>query len=185
VIPTLDVYRDSRGRMAKCPLLAQSGPAEMSSIWPLSGAKRTSSKRPAATATGRFSVEVRASKTPAYRGPRPGARPAELLGLFQKRGAGAGSDKGAAATSPTYRRNGDLVGEPCGGLRQPYRDFPTRLFAGVTRGHGYVILRNDGTVAQASSATFPTEAAARAAGGPVLRRRSRAAKLTTLNQERA
>jgi hypothetical protein len=49
----------------------------------------------------------------------------------------------------------------------------------------YVILRNDGTVAQASSATFSTEAAARAEGGPVLRRRSLAAKLTTLNRKRA
>jgi hypothetical protein len=49
----------------------------------------------------------------------------------------------------------------------------------------YVILRNNGTVAQTSSATFSSEAAARAAGGPVLRRRSLAARLTAPNQQRA
>jgi len=43
---------------------------------------------------------------------------------------------------------------------------------------GCSFLRNDGTVAQTSSATFATEAEARAAGGPVHRRRSLVAKLT-------
>jgi hypothetical protein len=46
------------------------------------------------------------------------------------------------------------------------------------QGFRFLILRNDGTVAEASSATFSTEAAARAAGTPLLRRRSLAAKLT-------
>jgi hypothetical protein len=42
----------------------------------------------------------------------------------------------------------------------------------------YVILRNDGVVVETSAATFATEAAAQAAGSPVLRRRSLAARLT-------
>jgi hypothetical protein len=45
------------------------------------------------------------------------------------------------------------------------------------RGFRFLILRNDGTVAEASSVSFATEAAARAAGLPVLRRRTLAAKL--------
>jgi hypothetical protein len=49
----------------------------------------------------------------------------------------------------------------------------------------YVILRNNGTVAHTSSATFATEAAARAAGGPVLRRRTLAAKLAILSPRQA
>jgi hypothetical protein len=49
----------------------------------------------------------------------------------------------------------------------------------------YAILCNDGMVAFASPATFATEAAARAAGGPVLRRRSLAAKLATLSMQQA
>lgn len=66
-------------------------------------------------------------------------------------------------------------------------DLPLRLkIAAEANGRfRYVILRNNGTIAQASSATFPTEAAARAAGGPVLRRRSLAAKLTGPNRQRA
>ena len=57
-------------------------------------------------------------------------------------------------------------------------DLPLRL-ATEPEANGrfrYVILRNDGTVAQTSSATFATEA--EAAGGPVHRRRSLVAKLT-------
>jgi hypothetical protein len=42
----------------------------------------------------------------------------------------------------------------------------------------YVILRKDGMTALTSFATFATEAEAKAAGRPVLRRRSLAAKLT-------
>jgi hypothetical protein len=59
-------------------------------------------------------------------------------------------------------------------------DLPLRLSiaAEANRRFRYVILRNDGTVAQTSSATFSTEAGAQAAGLPVLRRRSLAAKLT-------
>jgi len=59
-------------------------------------------------------------------------------------------------------------------------DLPLRLSIAADAGgrFRYVILRNDGRVAQASSATFSTQAAARAAGGPVLRRRSLAARLT-------
>jgi hypothetical protein len=73
--------------------------------------------------------------------------------------------------------------------RSPMRqtDLPLRLTS-VAEANGrfrYMIFRKDGTVAEASSAKFSTEAAARAAGGPVLRRRSLAAKLTSLNQERA
>jgi hypothetical protein len=49
--------------------------------------------------------------------------------------------------------------------------------AGKDRFH-YLILRNDGSVAEKSSASFETEDAARLAGLPVLRRRSVAAKLT-------
>jgi len=41
-----------------------------------------------------------------------------------------------------------------------------------------VILRSDGMAALTSSATFATEAEAKGAGGPVLRRRRLAAKLT-------
>jgi len=64
-------------------------------------------------------------------------------------------------------------------------DLPLRLkIAAEANGRfRYVILRNNGTVAQASSASFATEAAARAAGGPVLRRRSLAARLTTPNRQ--
>jgi hypothetical protein len=73
--------------------------------------------------------------------------------------------------------------------RSPLRqtDLPLRLTTGAEANgrFRYVILRKDGTVAEASSPKFSTEAAARAAGGPVLRRRSLAAKLTSLNQERA
>jgi len=59
-------------------------------------------------------------------------------------------------------------------------DLPLRLTiaAEANRRFRYVILRNDGTVVQTSSATFATEAEAQAAGTPVLRRRSLAAKLT-------
>jgi len=59
-------------------------------------------------------------------------------------------------------------------------DLPLRLSiaAEPNRRFRYVILRNDGTIAQASSSTFSTEAGAQAAGFPVLRRRSLAAKLT-------
>jgi hypothetical protein len=66
-------------------------------------------------------------------------------------------------------------------------DLPLRLkIAAEANGRfRYLILRNNGTVAQASSATFSTEAAARAAGGPVLRRRSLAAKLTRASQRAA
>jgi hypothetical protein len=59
-------------------------------------------------------------------------------------------------------------------------DLPLRLAiaAEANRRFRYVILRNDGTVVQTSSATFSTEAEAQAAGSPVLRRRSLAARLT-------
>ena len=71
-------------------------------------------------------------------------------------------------------------------MRKPRRrplhreDLPLRLSVAAepNRRFRYVILRNDGTVAQASSATFATEAQAQAAGTPVLRRRSLAARLT-------
>jgi hypothetical protein len=61
-------------------------------------------------------------------------------------------------------------------------DLPLRL-AIVAETNGrfrYAILRKDGTVVETSSATFSTRTAAQAAGGPVLRRRSLAAKLTSL-----
>ena len=65
-------------------------------------------------------------------------------------------------------------------------DLPLRLSIAETNGRfRYLILRKDATVAEASAATFSTEAAARAAGGPVLRRRSLAARLTAPKQERA
>ena len=75
-------------------------------------------------------------------------------------------------------------------MRKPRRrplhkdDLPLRLSiaAEPNRRFRYVILRNDGTVAQASSATFATEAEAQAAGFPVLRRRSLAARLTPLKR---
>jgi hypothetical protein len=59
-------------------------------------------------------------------------------------------------------------------------DLPLRLSiaAEANRRFRYVILRNDGTVVRTSSATFATEAEAQAAGSPVLRRRSLAARLT-------
>jgi hypothetical protein len=59
-------------------------------------------------------------------------------------------------------------------------DLPLRLSVAAepNRRFRYVILRKDGTIAQASSATFATEAQAQATGFPVLRRRSLAAKLT-------
>ena len=71
-------------------------------------------------------------------------------------------------------------------MRKPRRrplhreDLPLRLSvaAEANRRYRYVILRNDGTVAQASAATFASEAQAQAAGTPVLRRRSLAARLT-------
>jgi hypothetical protein len=71
-------------------------------------------------------------------------------------------------------------------MRKPRRrplhrdDLPLRLSIAeeTNRRFRYVILRNDGTVAQASPATFSTEAQAQAAGIPVLRRRTLAAKLT-------
>jgi hypothetical protein len=65
-------------------------------------------------------------------------------------------------------------------------DLPLRLRIAEANGRfRYLILRNDATVAEASAATFSTEAAARAAGGPVLRRRSLAARLTAPNQRQA
>ena len=58
-------------------------------------------------------------------------------------------------------------------------DLPLRLtIASAGKDFRYLILRNDGTVADASPVTFATEDAARVAGLPVLRRRSLAAKLT-------
>ena len=64
-------------------------------------------------------------------------------------------------------------------------DLPLRLTIAVTdrRCFRYLIVRNDGTVALASSRLFATEAAARVAGLPVLRRRSLAARLTPLKQQ--
>jgi hypothetical protein len=75
-------------------------------------------------------------------------------------------------------------------MRKPRRrplhreDLPLRLSIAEepNRRFRYVILRNDGTVAQASSATFATEGQAQAAGTPVLRRRSLAARLTPSKQ---
>jgi hypothetical protein len=61
-------------------------------------------------------------------------------------------------------------------------DLPLRLTitgAGEGRFH-YLILRNDGTVAEGSSASFDTEDKARVVGLGVLRRRRLAAKLTPL-----
>ena len=57
-------------------------------------------------------------------------------------------------------------------------DLPLRLTiarAGKDRFH-YLILRKDGTVLEASSASYPTEATARTAGLPVLQRCSEAAQ---------
>jgi hypothetical protein len=57
-------------------------------------------------------------------------------------------------------------------------DLPLRLSiaqAGKRTFH-YLILRNDGTVVEASSTSYETEAAARVAGLPVLQRCSDAAK---------
>jgi hypothetical protein len=64
-------------------------------------------------------------------------------------------------------------------------DLPLRLTlaAAGKRCFRYLIVRNDGTVAAASSRLFATEAAARMAGLPVLRRRSLAARLTPLKQQ--
>src|SRR5262249_20879373 len=63
-------------------------------------------------------------------------------------------------------------------------DLPLRLSiaAEPNRRFRYAILRNDGTVAQASSAVFSTEAEAQSTGIRVLRRRSLAARLTILKQ---
>jgi hypothetical protein len=61
-------------------------------------------------------------------------------------------------------------------------DLPLRLRV-VLSGNGrfqYLILRNDGTVAKMSPASFDTADKARAAGLPVLQRRSMAAKLSHL-----
>jgi hypothetical protein len=60
-------------------------------------------------------------------------------------------------------------------------DLPLRLST-ILEPNGrfrYVILRSDGMAALTSPATFSTEAEARAAGRPVLRRRSLAAKMTS------
>jgi hypothetical protein len=64
-------------------------------------------------------------------------------------------------------------------------DLPLRLTSAAEPGgrFRYVILRNDGTVDRRSTATFATEPAALAAGGPVLRRRNLAAKLNTPHEE--
>jgi len=64
-------------------------------------------------------------------------------------------------------------------------DLPLRLAVALepNRRFRYVILRKDGTVAQASSATFATEGEAQAAGFPVLRGRSLAARLTPLKRD--
>jgi hypothetical protein len=59
-------------------------------------------------------------------------------------------------------------------------DLPLRLrvvLCGNNR-FQYLILRNDGTVARMSPASFDTEDQARSVGAPVLQRRSIAAKLT-------
>jgi len=57
-------------------------------------------------------------------------------------------------------------------------DLPLRLtITKAPDGFRYVILRSDGAVDRSSRVTFASEAAARAAGAPVLRRRSLAAKL--------
>jgi hypothetical protein len=59
-------------------------------------------------------------------------------------------------------------------------DLPLRLtiVGAGKRCFRYLILGNDGTVVEASSTLFPTAAAARMAAGPILRRRSLAAKPT-------
>jgi len=57
-------------------------------------------------------------------------------------------------------------------------DLPLRLTiaqAGKRKFH-YLVLRNDGTVIEASAASYETEAAARVAGLPVLQRCSDTAK---------
>jgi hypothetical protein len=64
-------------------------------------------------------------------------------------------------------------------------DLPLRLTIAADPGgrFRYVILRNDGMIDRRSAATFATEDAARAAGGPVLRRRHLAARLNTPHEE--
>jgi hypothetical protein len=76
-----------------------------------------------------------------------------------------------------------MRGAPRRGVHQS--DLPLRLTIDETgrRCFGYLIVRNDGTVALASSRLFATEAAARVAGLPVLGRRSLAARLTPLKQQ--
>jgi len=63
-------------------------------------------------------------------------------------------------------------------------DLPLRLSIAAVpnRRFRYAILRNDGTVAQASSPIFLTEAEAQSTGIRVLRRRSLAAQLTILKR---
>jgi len=73
-----------------------------------------------------------------------------------------------------------MVKTPRRGVHQS--DLPLRLRV-VLSGNGrfqYLVLRNDGTVAKMSPASFETADKARAAGLPVLQRRSIAAKLTPL-----
>jgi len=71
-----------------------------------------------------------------------------------------------------------MVKTPRRGVHQS--DLPLRLRVILT-GNGcfqYLILRNDGTVAKMSPASFDTADKARVAGLPVLQRRSIVAKLT-------
>jgi hypothetical protein len=66
-------------------------------------------------------------------------------------------------------------------------DLPLRLEI-ATEPNGrfyYVIVRRDGTVDRRSRARFATEAQAQAAGSPVLRRRSFAARLNTPDEQSA
>jgi len=72
----------------------------------------------------------------------------------------------------------NMVKRPRRGVHRS--DLPLRLRV-VLCGNGrfqYLILRNDGTVAKMSPASFDTENKAHSAGVPVLQSRSMAAKLT-------
>src|ERR1700747_941731 len=75
--------------------------------------------------------------------------------------------RGAVTSARTQLERG-MRSAPRRGVHQG--DLPLRLTIDETgrRGFGYLIVRNDGTVALASSRLFATEAAARVAGLPVL-----------------
>ena len=163
----MDKLRSSGQTAPRCPRLVRNFPGSTStlSLW-------------VKLMSGVCSLTVRGGRTNIFPDSRAGPK-LKHGHLGRKREPGS-----ARIISPTNKRQclgaTNMAQTPRRGVRQS--DLPLRLRV-VRCSNGrfqYLILRNDGTVAKMSQASFDTADKARAAGLPVLQRRSMGAKLTPM-----